>query len=181
MVRSTSSNSRPDTLAQDQPPQPGLISCNTRLAHTSVPYSDIGHPSFNDLVGERKQRRWHIEAERLGGLEVNRQLVPGRRLNRQVSRFLAFEDAIYVARRAPVLVDRIRSVRAQASASGVVAERVHRGQPVPGRQRQLGPPHLFGEIGREWHDTSFSYSPLMSSCFTSRPNFAKSPLTRREN
>src|SRR6201981_1362994 len=53
--------------------------------------------SFDHLLGAREQRRRHFKAERPGGLEVNHQLVPGRRLHRQVSRFLALEDAIDVA------------------------------------------------------------------------------------
>ena len=46
-----------------------------------------------------------VEAERLGGLEIDHQLVLGRRLHRKVGRLLALEDAIDVARRSPVLVD----------------------------------------------------------------------------
>ena len=40
-----------------------------------------------------------VEAERLGGLEVDHQLVLGRRLHRQVGRLLALEDAVDVAGR----------------------------------------------------------------------------------
>ena len=47
-----------------------------------------------------------VEAERLGGLEVDDQLVLGRRLHRQVGRLLALEDAVDVAGRLPVLVDK---------------------------------------------------------------------------
>jgi hypothetical protein len=36
----------------------------------------------------------HFETENLRGLEVDHQLVPGRRLHRQVGGFLALEDAI---------------------------------------------------------------------------------------
>ena len=52
-----------------------------------------------------RARRRHVEAERLGGLEVDHQLVLGRRLHRQVGRLLALEDAIDVAGRVPVLVE----------------------------------------------------------------------------
>ena len=61
------------------------------------------------------------EAERLGGLEIDHQLVFGRCLYRQVGRLLAFEDAIDVAGRAPVLVDKIRPIGDQAAAGDKVA------------------------------------------------------------
>ena len=56
-----------------------------------------------------------VEAERLGGLEVDHQLVLGRRLHRQIGRLLALEDAIDVAGRAPVLSSVIRPVGDQAA------------------------------------------------------------------
>src|SRR5207244_3620624 len=31
-------------------------------------------PSFDHLVGAREERRWHFAAERLGGLEIDRQV-----------------------------------------------------------------------------------------------------------
>src|SRR6266436_10294459 len=73
-------------------------------------------PSFDHLVGAREQRRRHIEAERLNGFKIDDQLVLGRRLHWQVGRLLALEDAVDVAGRAAILVDRIRPVRDQAAA-----------------------------------------------------------------
>ena len=40
----------------------------------------------------------HVEAQRLGGLEVDDKLILRRRLHRHVGRLLAFEDAIDVTR-----------------------------------------------------------------------------------
>ena len=57
-----------------------------------------------------------VEAERLGGLEVDHQFVLGRRLHRQVGWLLALEDAVDVAGRASELVEnqaRRRSGRRQ--------------------------------------------------------------------
>ena len=42
--------------------------------------------SFDDLVGEREQRRRQVEPERLGGLEIDHQLELDRLHHRQVGR-----------------------------------------------------------------------------------------------
>src|SRR5881296_3175170 len=68
-----------------------------RLDRTSL---RLAH-SFNHLVGAREQRGRDFKAERSCGLEVDHQLVLGRRLHRQVGWFLALEDAIDVTRRGP--------------------------------------------------------------------------------
>ena len=51
---------------------------------------------FDHFVGGGEQRRRHGEAERLCGLEVDRELVLGRCLHWQVGRLLAFQDAVDV-------------------------------------------------------------------------------------
>jgi hypothetical protein len=58
-------------------------------------------------------------AERLRGLQIDHQLVLGRRLHRQVGWSLALENAINVAGREPVLVGDIRPVGRETTASDV--------------------------------------------------------------
>jgi hypothetical protein len=74
----------------------------------------------------------HVEAERLGGFEIDHQLVLGRRLHRKIGRLLALEDAINVAGGAPILVNAIRSITNQTTGEDAEAVGIDRGQLVPG-------------------------------------------------
>src|SRR5262245_64353728 len=65
---------------------------------------------FDHLVGAGEYCRRNGEAQRLRGLEVDRELVLGRCLHRKIARLLAFKDAIDIAGRLPVLVDKIRPI-----------------------------------------------------------------------
>src|SRR5438067_178849 len=79
-----------------------------------VPEGDIcsaaNYTLFDDLVGAREHRRGDFNAECLGGLQVNDQLVFRRRLYRQVGRLFAFEDTVDVASGTAELVESIVTV-----------------------------------------------------------------------
>jgi hypothetical protein len=90
--------------------------------------------SFDHFVGGGEQRRRHWKPKRLGGLEVDHQLVPGRRLHRQIGRFLALEDAVDISCRTLPQIGYVRPVGDQAAVGDEEPPIVDRGQLVPGCQ-----------------------------------------------
>src|SRR5262249_44366714 len=66
-----------------------------------VPLADIAGVLFDHLVGAREELARRIEAKRLGGFQIDRQLKLGRELDRQVAGLFAVKNAIDIGCRAP--------------------------------------------------------------------------------
>ena len=75
---------------------------------------------------------WHSEAKCLGSLEVDHQLVFRRALHWKVGGLFAPKDAIDVASSLPAWIDRVRSVRDEATVSDEETKRINRRQFGPG-------------------------------------------------
>src|SRR6516165_8835895 len=101
---------------------------------------------FNYLISAGKERRRHSEAKCLGGLEVDHQLVFGCALHWKVSGLFALKDAIHVASSLPAWIDRVRSVRDEATVSDEETNRIDRRQSVSRRQRD----DQIAIIDRQW-------------------------------
>src|SRR6516162_3939553 len=71
---------------------------------------------FNHLIGSNQKLLWYIEAERVGGLEVNHQFIFGRCLHRQIGWLLALQDAIDVTGSSTELSRKVSRIGDQAAA-----------------------------------------------------------------
>jgi len=74
----------------------GRLEKRTSAKLSVCPEADIAPISFDHLVGDLPEMQRHVETQRIGGLEIDDQLVLCRLLHRQVGSFSAFEDAINV-------------------------------------------------------------------------------------
>src|SRR5215471_7510154 len=70
---------------------------------------------LDDLVGELQEMHGHIQAQRLGGLEVDNQRYFDWHLDRKVPWLLALENPVNVLRCLGILLGEIRPVRNQAA------------------------------------------------------------------
>src|SRR5262245_17397008 len=80
---------------------------------------------FDHLVGAGEQRRWHVQAERLGGAQVDHQLELGRLQDRQLAGLCALEDAAGIDAGLAVRVLDAGAIAHQAPGSGVLAQRIY--------------------------------------------------------
>jgi hypothetical protein len=92
------------------PPKADIEATQTDVCF--VPIADMWPSLFDHLASAREHSGRHGEAEGFCRLEVDRKLVLGRRLYRQLGWLLALEDAIDVAGRLSVLVDKILAATA---------------------------------------------------------------------
>src|SRR5215472_5516171 len=93
-VQSFQTESEPDP-APKKPIVGSLLTCCARAAsgHAAAPPSSVMN-SRRHLVGEREQLLWNLEAQRLGGLEVDGQFELRGLLNGEIGRLGSLQDAI---------------------------------------------------------------------------------------
>src|SRR5262249_22257258 len=96
------------------------------------PLADISQPLLDHLVGAGEQRGWHVEAERLGGLEIHDELEFSRRLNREVLWSRPVQDSADVACRASNHIGQISAVADETTGLCKFPREVHSGQLVLG-------------------------------------------------
>src|SRR5258707_13454206 len=96
---------------------------------------------FDHLVGAPQKHGRHVEADRLGGLQVDDKLELGRKLNRQIVRLRAAQDAVDIVRGAtPKQVVYVGSIRHQApTAPAPVAACTYQPVSIPGGDSRLSP------------------------------------------
>src|SRR5580700_5369528 len=91
------------------------------LGHLFICTATIGCPLLDHLVGGREQRRRHVDAKRLGGLEVNDQLELSRLHDWQVGRPLSLKNLACVDAYLAICIGKSGSIADQSSGCGKFA------------------------------------------------------------
>src|SRR5262249_4773252 len=89
---------------------------------------------FDHLIGAHKQRRWDLEAKRLGGLEVDDKYERGRLQYWQFGRLCATQNTADVEAGLSIPVRDTGSVAHQATGLDELSRKEHRGNDAPCRQ-----------------------------------------------
>src|SRR5262245_65684014 len=89
---------------------------------------------LDNLVGVGEQRRWHVEAERLRGLEVDDEFEFHRLLDRQVGRLFASENPRDVATGEAIRTCLAGSIAHQPTNVGKLAQKINCGHRMTRRQ-----------------------------------------------
>ena len=89
---------------------------------------------FDHFIGAREDGRRDYETHCFCGFEIDYQRVLVRCLHRKLGRLLALEDAIDVARGAPIEIDRVGPIGQQAALDGLATDRVDGREAVACRQ-----------------------------------------------
>src|SRR5262249_16691142 len=79
---------------------------------------------LDHLIGALLEKERHVEAKRLGRLEIDRKLELDRGLDGQLAWLRALEDTIGIGRHAPEIIKPVISVRQQAPEFSDETERI---------------------------------------------------------
>src|SRR5260370_15140062 len=92
-------------------------------------------PLFDHLVGALLEKPRHVQAERLGSLEVDDQLELNRGLDGKLVWLFALQYAIGISRCTPKIIVHVISIGQQAAEFSTDADRIDGREPIASRHR----------------------------------------------